>query len=256
VEVGSVLLITIGVMGELGAGIEITSINAVLRGKSAELRSKNADLRSKSDQLLALVTHEAGEAKKRASENEEEAAQLRKDAEDERIARVKIEEDVTWRRLTSKERGILSEKLNPFSQTAAVVEYSTSDTEAYAFGVDIAKALSEARWTTTDPHDVINLSPGPFAFGTSPRPPTGIELQVCPNDWNRNGANALHDALIALGFDVAKPSDNCEWAKKLNPPVPNPRGILVSIRPRPEGPQGAAKLRHEEANNKHKTASK
>src|ERR1039458_6393944 len=63
VEVGSVLLITIGVMGELGAGIEITSINGVLRGKSAELRSKNAELRSKSDQLLALVTQQAGEAK-------------------------------------------------------------------------------------------------------------------------------------------------------------------------------------------------
>jgi len=56
VEIGSVLLIALGVAGELGAGIEIASINGALRGKSAELRSK-------SDQLLALVTRQAGDAK-------------------------------------------------------------------------------------------------------------------------------------------------------------------------------------------------
>lgn len=91
VEVASVLLITIGVMGELVVGIHIASINGELRGKSAELRSKNSELRSKSDQLLALMTAEA--------------AHLRKQAEDERLARVKIEARVAWRRLTERQKG-------------------------------------------------------------------------------------------------------------------------------------------------------
>jgi hypothetical protein len=49
------LLITGGIVGELWIGVSITSINGVLRGKSAELRSR-------SNQLLALVTQEAGDA--------------------------------------------------------------------------------------------------------------------------------------------------------------------------------------------------
>jgi hypothetical protein len=76
VEVASVLLITIGVMGELVVGIHIASINGELRGKSAELRSKNADLRSKSDQLLALVTRQAGDAEKSAQQVRATAAIL------------------------------------------------------------------------------------------------------------------------------------------------------------------------------------
>jgi hypothetical protein len=81
VEVGSVLLITIGIMGELGVGIKIASINGALRGKSAELRSKSAELRSKSDQLLALVTQQAGNAAASAKTAHDEADVVRKEAE-------------------------------------------------------------------------------------------------------------------------------------------------------------------------------
>jgi hypothetical protein len=63
VEIASVLLIGIGIAGELGTGVEIALINGKVRGKSSELRSKGDELRSASDQLLALVTQQAGEAK-------------------------------------------------------------------------------------------------------------------------------------------------------------------------------------------------
>jgi hypothetical protein len=62
VEVASVLLIGIGIAGELGAGIKIAVINGALRSKSAELRSRGDELRTKSDQLLGLVTQQAGTA--------------------------------------------------------------------------------------------------------------------------------------------------------------------------------------------------
>jgi hypothetical protein len=64
---------TLGIMGELGAGLKIASINNVLRGKSAVLRSKGAELRSKSDQLLALVTQQAGNAAVSAKTAHDEA---------------------------------------------------------------------------------------------------------------------------------------------------------------------------------------
>jgi hypothetical protein len=59
VEIASVVLITAGILGELWIGLSITHINGQLRSKSAELRSK-------SDQLLALVTKQAGDAKSSA----------------------------------------------------------------------------------------------------------------------------------------------------------------------------------------------
>lgn len=80
VEIASVLLITLGVAGELVVGIKIASINSQLRGKSAELRSKNADLRSKSDQLLALVTQQSGDAATSAKAAHEELDKVKTDA--------------------------------------------------------------------------------------------------------------------------------------------------------------------------------
>jgi hypothetical protein len=50
------ILVTVGVAGEVWVGVEITRING-------DLRSKNAELRSKTEQLIALITSEAGTAK-------------------------------------------------------------------------------------------------------------------------------------------------------------------------------------------------
>ena len=54
----SVALVTIGILGELGIGLWISHLNG-------QLRTNSSDLRSKSDQLLALVTQQAGDAKSR-----------------------------------------------------------------------------------------------------------------------------------------------------------------------------------------------
>lgn len=75
VEAGSVLLISIGILGELGIGIKTASVNGQLRGKSSELQGKNAELRSESDQLLALVTQQAGKARNSAELAEKSAGQ-------------------------------------------------------------------------------------------------------------------------------------------------------------------------------------
>ena len=65
VEVISVVLIAVGVAGELGIGVEISHINGAIRGKASELRTKNAELRRDSDQLVALVNERAGNLEKR-----------------------------------------------------------------------------------------------------------------------------------------------------------------------------------------------
>lgn len=66
IEFLSVLLVVGGIIGELRVSVKIASINSELRKTDGILRSKNAELRSDSDQLLALVTQEAGDAAKSA----------------------------------------------------------------------------------------------------------------------------------------------------------------------------------------------
>lgn len=78
IELLSVLLIAGGIVGELGVGIRITSVNGALR-------SKNAELRTKSNHLIALL--------------DKEAQQLHKDAEDEELKRTELEKEIQPRRL-------------------------------------------------------------------------------------------------------------------------------------------------------------
>jgi len=60
IDVVSVVFVAIGIVGELGVGLKIATINNQIRGASAVLRSKNEALRSDSDQLLTLVTKKVG----------------------------------------------------------------------------------------------------------------------------------------------------------------------------------------------------
>src|SRR5579872_1046993 len=226
--VGLILVVT----GVIGEGIT-----------EAFISDADGNLQAFSNAMLADAQKEAALAIERAAANEKEAAQLRKDAASEHLARVKIEQNIAWRRLASDEREQLSAQVTQFAGTAALIEYGPSDTEAYAFGVDIAKSLSLAHWQASDPHPVLQMMAGPFAFGTSLRQSTGVEIGACPNDPSRKAAKGLRDALVALGFDAAVLSTSCESLKNLQPSVPNPIGMLVWIRPRPEGPQGQAKLK-------------
>src|SRR5258707_13724917 len=58
-EIWATMLVVAGVFGEAGASAALASINS-------QLRSKTSVLRAQSDQLLALVTQEAGSAAKSA----------------------------------------------------------------------------------------------------------------------------------------------------------------------------------------------
>jgi hypothetical protein len=79
VELASVILVAGGVAGEVGAGLMIESKNAALRAIDIKLRSANSELRSKSDQLLAVITEEAGDAAKSAKSAHEELTAVKQE---------------------------------------------------------------------------------------------------------------------------------------------------------------------------------
>jgi hypothetical protein len=225
VEVGSVLLIAIGVMGELGVGIKITSIASQLRGKSALLRSKNAELRIASDQLIALINSETEEAKKEAK-----AADL---------ARVKIEAAVAWRHLTEKQKADIGTSLGDFSnQEGASFWYEAGDTEAGMFAVDIAEALKVAHIVVQPPAGIVSMRES-GRFGDPIKPfDTGVTVSSAKDERSRSLADAIVRELTSRGFDATRGEDN--------PPKDERRPIVwIKVNPRPEGPQGEYKLQAE-----------
>lgn len=70
-DIVATLLVLVGVFGEAGASMRLASINS-------QLRSKTSELRADSDQLLALVTQEAGSAATSAHDAKQDEEQLGK----------------------------------------------------------------------------------------------------------------------------------------------------------------------------------
>jgi hypothetical protein len=120
VELASVLLITGGIVGELWIGIEVTSVNGALRGKSAELRSKTG-------QLVVLLNVKAGE--------------LQKEADGERLARMKLQAQIQPRSYTAAEISVIDKACKPYVETAVFMRSMAYDVEGAVFGTYLAQIL-------------------------------------------------------------------------------------------------------------------
>lgn len=226
VEVGSVLLITIGVMGELGVGIKITSINGILHGKNGELRTA-------SDRLVALLTSEAKSAD---------------------LARAKIEASVAWRRLSDQQKIDVGNDLKRLHKPDVIsIWYIHGDAEGSGFAADMAEALSHAKMVVFTP---IGAPPSQTKENIQPGQPilrwsTGVQVEFRRGKTESIAlAGAIAKELSTRGFDatahVSKVLDTVD-----GPGIPP--NILLLVFPRPEGPQGEFKL---EAEREAKTKSK
>jgi hypothetical protein len=131
IEIASILLVIVGVMGEFGVGLKISSINGQLRAKGVELRNK-------SDQLLALVTQEAGNAADSADRAENSAKVAKEQAG-------QAKDDAGLAKKNVKIVGQQVEALGPRTLSAEQQR-------------DIAKALSNARGTRFHPTTIGSYS--------------------------------------------------------------------------------------------------
>jgi hypothetical protein len=115
------IMVIIGVAGEIFAdgGIFLFSRNlqtisdheiAVLNKEAGDARKAAGDAVERSNR----ANERASKSEELASSNEREAARLRKLAEDERLARVKIESRLAWRRIDEQQRKQIVRDLNGF----------------------------------------------------------------------------------------------------------------------------------------------
>jgi hypothetical protein len=204
------ILVTIGVAGELFCTYKASRVESRLRDNNHS--------------IIELL-------KNKASEDEREAAQLRKDAQDEQLARVHIEQGLAWRTLSPKDSKALSTQLKRFSGQTVIIAYEVGNAESSAFAWEIASVLNKAQWNVFNPNGIEGLSPAGIPFKSGFVPHTGIGISR--GLGSDRAGKALINALVGCGFDAEA--------------IPPARALLINeisifVATRPRGPQGEAKL--------------
>jgi hypothetical protein len=194
-------------------------------------------LQTISDAEYADVNKKAGEAAERADKLELQAATLRKEAEDERSARIEIEDRVAWRRFTELQRSSMASRLIRFSGQWVVILYNPYNDEAAVFASDIFVVLHAAKWNTSAPFGTVSSTIGPGRAPTAI--PTGVTVAHTRDDPARFACRALIDGLHGNGFDATESPKPLTGRDAL----PHPSILIITVEARPEGAQGEAKLR-------------
>jgi hypothetical protein len=237
----SALLLILGLATELTSGFKISQITdeitAILNKEAGEARAAAGE----ADKRAGEAFGRASAADERASTNEKEAARLTKLAEDERIARVELEDKIGWRRIGHTKQAKMASHLSRFPSESALIAYDPNDLEAATFAWDLAAMLRTARWDVSEPLEALSMREGPVPFGTNPPLSTGVRVWSTDDQISRNAALAIVKELSSSGFDAAISSD----ATALRWVQPTPTRVLVSVEHKPEGAQGGAKLRQQ-----------
>jgi hypothetical protein len=235
------LLIVVGVAGEFVADTFVSKADGAVQ-------TFNNILLTEARKETAFAIERAAKAEATASgfqsqiaESNAKAASLTKEAEAERLARVKIQARVAWRHLTQEQKVDIGFALGRFSKRMSSVGiwYNTGDVEGSMFASDIAEALRVARVRAQSPGGIISMrAAGKFSDPVT-REDTGVIVQST-GDWDsRSLADAIIEELTVRGFDAEK---------RTNPSLdtnPIPARVEIMVEARPEGPQGEFKLEAE-----------
>jgi hypothetical protein len=153
------------------------------------------------------------------------AATAMETAERERLARVKIEALVAWRRIEQSDQPRTATRLARFKGQSVGVWFNAGDLEGHTFASDIEVVLRAAGWRIATFNSLLSLGAGKIE--------TGVNVVATGDDASRNAARSIVSELVSLGFD-AELSPNVE---RRTVPV-----VIVNVRAKPNEPQGRAKL--------------
>jgi hypothetical protein len=174
------LLVAIGVSAEFLLGFIASPIQKRIdAARTAELATLNKDI----------------------AQANERAAEANKKAEEERLARIKIEEKMAWRHLSPEQQERIEVKLRPFAGERANVFIYSGDNEINGIANEIGVALGGpkgAQWIVSG----------------APEQPSGFTVSGILVEWKstadtkaKEAANSLVSALKAEHLAVAGPSN-------------------------------------------------
>jgi hypothetical protein len=236
------------VIGLLGEYSESTRLKKCLKafkwmvviGVSGELIADggifllSARLQTITDLEVAHSNEEAKKAGERASANEKEAARLRKLTQDESLARLQLEAELAWRRISKDSQSATAAHLVRLPGQLAQISYNAADLEAQSFAADIASALRGAKWEVFEPQGIANMHQVLVTLRTDTPLEAGVTVTSTKNRTSRAAASALVQELSALGFDATLSPT------KFQQPTST---VFIFVGRRPDGIQGEFKLR-------------
>jgi hypothetical protein len=123
----SSVLVTLGILGELLVGVSASKVESKIRLTT--------------DTLVSVIGSKAKAAGERAAASEQKAARFNKAAEDERSARVKIEQQLEWRRITPSQSDAICKGVSSFRDTKITMADLMGDAEGAQFASDLSDAL-------------------------------------------------------------------------------------------------------------------
>jgi len=239
VAISGGILVTLGVAGELFFTYQASRVETKLRENNHRIE--------------VLLNKEAGDAwnaaesaKATAKGFESQiaganarAAEANRIAEEERLARARIEARVAWRHLTKEQQSAMAEHLKRFSGQWGNIGRVSYDVEITSFATDIAKTLQAAGWHVLPPSAITMRGVPAPAFGNPIEPViTGVTINSTPDSRAREMGDAVSSELHSFGYDAT-----------VEPKREPARGkfsiIWVTVEARPEGPQGEYKLQVE-----------
>jgi len=186
-----------------GAGVLLTG-NVINRRQESKLHQFDKDLTiaktglakqqeraATAEGLIALADQHAEEAKAKAEAFRLDIAKANKAAEDERMARVKLQEHVAWRTIPPAEIARIGSKLSAHQGIRINVGTLAGNEEAVSFSEDIANIIKAAGWTF----------PGVTPYGNVGVQRTGLRISTTRDAPSRTAAQDLKAELDELGFD-------------------------------------------------------
>lgn len=174
------VVIAAGVLGEWRFGHRATDassqIQAVLEKQTGDANERAANaVRQAAIAQAAVKEAEShlAEANARSAEANARAAEANKVAEQERVARLKLEVKLAPRILTSAQEGRIADRLPPLLGWVTVGQTSTED-ELRTLGDQLSASLKAAHWNVVRNGLTIGLDrfQGVEVFSASPTPPS------------------------------------------------------------------------------------
>jgi hypothetical protein len=201
-DIAATVIVLLGVLGEAWGSTELSSINS-------QLRSKTSELRARSEQLLAIVTREAGDAVTSVNTVERKASNIQTRLDNASSQLASMEDAVRlqgprWKLLEDGKIDFIA-ALKPFAGQKALIAYCPANgasPEAIRLTQDIMEYLSatvpnSAGWIAA------MTATGNCGEGSSL---SGIEIHASRSGGRQvvRAAWALTDALNKLKISAAK----------------------------------------------------
>jgi hypothetical protein len=153
----SAFLVAIGVAGEfIGGWIAGPIQKRIDDAQKSEIARLNKD--------AGDARKSAGEAIERAAKLEREAAELNRKAEEERLARVKLEEYNAPRRITDKQAEILLSELKPLKGKKLILMTLVGDPETASFSQRLLATLKSAGLDVAPSSGMMTITPAGLSF--------------------------------------------------------------------------------------------